>query len=622
MNILKNYTKVYKVIKKMMSLFTRYNNYLFFISLYVVFNVLLINKFFPITEGWFQDYSRYMMEGQIPYKDFYVPVPPGFIYLSTVLRSFFGDTFIYYRIYGLIERIILVTIVYFILIKIYPDKIVFVAMLTGSVVYIANVQDIFYGYYQSSFLFSIIALYIVIRMFDNYNLNSVYYWSSVFGLFSVISFVFKQTIGGLLPIVLGIAFVILTMRKNKRKTFLCGVISFFSAASILAIIGYVLYLENALLPCIEQIFGGAQSKGTFSEIFFGFIPRLIKDVHPIIVVICSLFFIIYAIYKNVFDNSVKKRMCLFSILFLEIVLMYVNFFQFLNFGKISYLAYFFILLGIVIIFAGAYIFVSKNDNFKVLFWLSFSVLIGLSIIANVKIDCFFDLIFDVRDIRQSVIYCLFLINIIWLFVKFYQLSLFEFNYRESVKFLILSASLSIMYAHGLSHIIEDHGTMLIVTLIVCQILNVEIDDLTFSNIIKSCVVTYCILTVFSIFLQRCYVPYVWWGVNVLSPIFESKIEYNDPNLKGLFGNTMSVNALNKIYSLIEVNKKTGDTMYTFPHINYFNVMSGLNSPTFAKVHYFDVCPDFIIERDLKALRENPPKFVLLQIFSDDIWLFH
>ena len=98
-------------------------------------------------------------------------------------------------------------------------------------------------------------------------------------------------------------------------------------------------------------------------------------------------------------------------------------------------------------------------------------------------------------------------------------------------------------------------------------------------------------------------------MNVLSPIFESKIEYNDPNLKGLFGNTMSVNALNRIYSLIEVNKRTGDTMYTFPHINYFNVMSGLNSPTFAKVHYFDVCPDFIIERDLEALRENPPKFV-------------
>lgn len=622
MNILKNYTKVYKVIKKMMSLFTRYNNYLFFISLYVVFNVLLINKFFPITEGWFQDYSRYMMEGQIPYKDFYVPVPPGFIYLSTVLRSFFGDTFIYYRIYGLIERIILVTIVYFILKKIYPDKIVFVAMLTGSVVYIANVQDIFYGYYQSSFLFSIIVLYIVIRMFDNYNLNSVYYWSSVFGLFSVISFVFKQTIGGLLPIVLGIVFVFLTMRKNRRKTFLCGVISFFSAVSILAIIGYVLSLENALLPCIEQIFRGAQSKGNFSEIFFGFIPRLINNVHPIIVVICSLFFIIYAIYKNAFDNSVKKRMCLFSILFLEVVLMYVNFFQFLNFGKSSYLACFFILLGIVIIFANAYIFVSTNDNFKVLLWLSFSVLIGLSIIASVKVDCFFDLIFNVRDIRQSVIYCLFLINIIWLFVKFYQLSLFEFNYRESVKLLVLSASFSIMYAHGLSHIIEDHGTMLIVTLIVCQILNVEIDDLTFSNIIKSCVVTYCILTVFSIFSQRCYVPYVWWGVNVLSPIFESKIEYNDPNLKGLFGNTMSVNALNRIYSLIEVNKRTGDTMYTFPHINYFNVMSGLNSPTFAKVHYFDVCPDFIIERDLEALRENPPKFVLLQIFSDDIWLFH
>ena len=58
-----------------------------FLLTYSVFNILLINKFFPVTEGWFQDYARYMHQEFFPYRDFYIPVPPGFIYLTDFLYS-------------------------------------------------------------------------------------------------------------------------------------------------------------------------------------------------------------------------------------------------------------------------------------------------------------------------------------------------------------------------------------------------------------------------------------------------------------------------------------------------------------------------------------------------------
>lgn len=125
-----------------------------------------------------------------------------------------------------------------------------------------------------------------------------------------------------------------------------------------------------------------------------------------------------------------------------------------------------------------------------------------------------------------------------------------------------------------------------------------------------------------VFIQRCNFPYHWWGVNALHPVRESKYEYKDPDLAGIVGDKASVNELNKIYDLINSLKKDGDTMYTFPHINYFNVMSGLDSPTFAKVHYFDVCPDYIVDRDLGRLRSNPPTFVMIQNFDESAWKIH
>src|SRR5690349_10984034 len=41
------------------------------------FSLLLVTSYFPITEGWFQDFSNYMSKGLVMYRDFYMFIPPG-----------------------------------------------------------------------------------------------------------------------------------------------------------------------------------------------------------------------------------------------------------------------------------------------------------------------------------------------------------------------------------------------------------------------------------------------------------------------------------------------------------------------------------------------------------------
>lgn len=108
--------------------------YFTFIISFAAFNLFLVNKFFPITEGWFQDAAHYINDGRVMYRDFHMYIPPAFPLLIALLQRFFGDTLIYYRYFGIIERLFLVSIAWIILRKKFDAKIVFCGLSISSVI--------------------------------------------------------------------------------------------------------------------------------------------------------------------------------------------------------------------------------------------------------------------------------------------------------------------------------------------------------------------------------------------------------------------------------------------------------------------------------------------------------
>ncbi len=176
-----------------------------------------------------------------------------------------------------------------------------------------------------------------------------------------------------------------------------------------------------------------------------------------------------------------------------------------------------------------------------------------------------------------------------------------------------------MYIHGMSYIIEDHGTLLAFSILFAELLSSK----TVLDYLKNVIVaSLCLLIIMFIVVQRNNFTYNWWGVGTLADTYSATEKYHDPLLKGIRGSEASIVPMNSIYSLVEKNKREGDTLYSFPHINYFNVMSDLLSPTYAKAHYFDVCPDEIAEKDSKILYENPPTFIVWMKMPEETWEVH
>ena len=590
------------------------------LSLYFIFNILLVNKFFPVTEGWFQDYSRYILNGEFIYRDFYVPVPIGFVYLTSFLNYFFNDKFILFRLYGIAERLLLIYMLWRIFSKIYSPQKVFIALLTASIIYISNIQDVFFGYYQSSLLFSVFALFFVVKMIENVEDRKVYYYSMAFGMTSALSFSFKQTIGGLLPVVLGLVFVILTFDKNKKKAIISGFISLTSALIVLGVIGIYLYYNNALDSFFNQIFIGAQSKGSMSNIFFAFIPRMISR-RSIIIFLCiaSYWIALKSCYSN---NSIAKKISLGLIVIIPLLFLFYAFILQINISLISNIGWKTKMVFSIGLLVTMFIFnrTINTDGVKYNLIYSFSLSLYFLIICfytNTHIVDFTNFM-NVRASRQDIIYALFFWNGIWCLKELY-LSLQTHRNDNAIKTIIIMTSFMLMYTHGLSYIVEDHGTLLLFTLIICEILSFNVP----LPVIKNCsICLFCFLTIFNIAVQRNNFPYHWWGVNALPPVQKSQYWYDDPKLVGFKGEYNYVKTMNYIYNLIKKNKKYGDSMYTFPHINYFNVMSNMNSPTFAKVHYFDVCPESVVKQDVAILKKEKPTFIIYMKFNESEWKIH
>src|SRR4051812_9269654 len=72
--------------------------YLFFVSFWW-------NKFFTPVSGWMEYGSRLMGRGEIPYRDFYLFIPPLHLFEYRVIQKFFGEELWITRIVGILQRL-------------------------------------------------------------------------------------------------------------------------------------------------------------------------------------------------------------------------------------------------------------------------------------------------------------------------------------------------------------------------------------------------------------------------------------------------------------------------------------------------------------------------------------
>ena len=584
-------------------------------AIYSVFNLCMSFGFFPVTEGWFQDYTRYLSDGSFIYRDFYCHIGPGYVWLFAAVCRLFNYSYFALRLIGVIERVIILLLIYCIVRRVFNRMVSFVSVLTGAVIFTANYQDLYYGYYQTSFLFIILSLYFLLKCHESIDdKKKSLIFAFLFGLSSGIAFLIKQNAGFIFAVVLGISFLFINKAKIKRALGLM-LISFVCAVFVGLVSLLILFVNGALSQFFEQILGGASSKGSLLTIFVGRIPQLIHGDAICLVLYCVLFICLLKWCDKKKEDAVWKYIGYVTrVLIVVFVISYSYLYLFKSLFvdvKSSLIIILWLTISMLFLFATKFFDELREDVFYLISLLFLSIFfIFCSQRKLISIDYLM-----LRENRQVLLYGLFFWNIVMIVWDIYKRKQSKNEY-----FLYLYiASFAIMYIHTMSGILEDHGTWLIVTLTVGTILSVKTPLNEVKNFYTYCI---CLLLMVCVFIQKVELPYHWWGVNECAPIYEAAYEYDDPLLKGLKGSKESTETINAIYKTLKDEKEEGDTLYSFPHIDYFNVSQDMDSPTFAKVHYFDVCPDDVAESDAKTLEENPPDFIVWMDISEDEWDAH
>lgn len=87
-------------------------------------------------------------------------------------------------------------------------------------------------------------------------------------------------------------------------------------------------------------------------------------------------------------------------------------------------------------------------------------------------------------------------------------------------------------------------------------------------------------------------------------------------LEGIRLSNGTRNAVDEICAQILAKTKEQDTLFTFPVYPIFNWLTGRPLPTFAILHWFDVTPDHIVDEDMERIKRSPPAAVVIQRLNE------
>lgn len=523
------------------------------------------NRFLPIQEGWFNYYSLLMTKyGKLPYKDFYFYLQPLPLMIVQLITKF-SDHFILLRYYGIIERCVLIIALYYLLSRVFSPAGTFLGVVAATAIYQSISVDLFYTFYQTTLLFFVFALIFLQKSYRSK--DGVIYILGV-GLFASFAFFTKQSNGFFC---VAFIFLLIMFWSESIKRALLSLGTFILGFSIPAVtmLGWLMK-NNILKEYIQQVFFGSSSKGTIFSILFGFFGRVeIKVFFPIFVLltIIIMVFIKFGIIKIKINQEPIR----------------VD-------DQKYYLIYFwFIPLSFLISFFVSYLFRGGQDNLfntgsifiSLLTFLIFYILLGGSLIIGIN----------------------------WFRKK-------DPPFPKPIAMLML-AGLTWMYSSALSFQIDQSSVMIGGSILVAYFIdNIKFD----SKIPKEIFISILCCLVFISAYVRLEIPYRWWGWE------EAKHQENTesivPAFKGFLLSSNDVKIYDRIYTDILTNTKSDDYVFTYPFLTMFNFITDRLQPTFAPVHYFDVCPDSVAISDANILRQTPPKMIVFLSMPESVYLFH
>lgn len=611
----------------------------------VMVHLVYVQTVVPPQVGWWNYYGWRVSEGDILYKDLYCFLTPYYVLLMATLEHLFGSTLILYQILGLVLRCVEVLLVYSLARRFASNLVSFLAALSGLLFTMCYLMDMPYDYNQEVRLLVALMAYLSVRALEEEEKGKDRGWFFGTGLSLGVAFWIKQTsIAYIAAALLVFLLYFLFVKKEIRRFFQALV--FLVVGMVVSSLPAIVYFVStnsfgSFLACLTT---AGSSKGSMTSMVAKFIKYQIVWEE----VLASVLLCAGMIYVTVAKRVQKKWAIRIGLLAIVLLLLKrcndVAFHAGVNSPLISAAFKCIVLILVIEVF---WIFernnpVSERLRYKknvVCQWLESKVensscMVPLAAVIVVAVLTY--LIFHYGyDVRTQIYQQYDVASVVRVFVNILSWSTIILAIFQTVQIVCGGQRvLGGLGAYGLagfaacllvlgciSSVFEELYMMPVATVTLALLVGGASKKYHWGRILLLVILDLALLPI--MITQKQLEPYTWHGwtsVGLERP--DTEYEQMDGALAGYTLDSDTAEAYRTIIDLIEENSTPQDTVYQFPHIPLFNYITHRQTGTFAPIHYFDVCPDYVASRDAETLSENPPKIVIWCEFGDAVWNFH
>jgi len=539
-------------------------------------------RMFSPMEMWFLCMADKMSGSEVLYRDIFCPIPPAYPLAWAGLSKVFGHALFWYRIYGVVEKMCFVWLTFLLFRSVACRRISFVLTIISVMLFSNSFQDVFTSYYQ----FALIPVFAAVLLQMRGVLKErvvCFFWAGV--LYALAIFV-KQTIG-VFAAACGLCIIPLLRNKMSDRWLRMWGACF---------LGFCGAFASAVLCChkvfgisffLRDVFGIGQknlSKGdSLADILFGFIERMPVAYYVTFAIILGFLTAGGLLrrrgilnFKKFFPNGIVASF--FATVSRKAVPIFIVF-------SLSALAAAFLFCG----HKSASLLLEVNVTVFAKYTVHLTFLLLLVIDCVLTFECLAG-----RGCRNRAYF---------------------------VRVVLLCAiSTGIAWSHGLSGVLEEHC---LVPAWGCVVLLAARHWLRISSRGILILLTAVGIPMVALFAHKHYArSYDWWGWHSL-PVTKLMHPVSVSELAGYRFSEHDRHVFEETVRVIKTHSRKNEPIYTYPHIPVFHVLSNRPLPWRAVTHYFDFCPDWIIdEYDLPALNRIEPPVIVWMQFPEDAVVLH
>lgn len=503
-----------------------------------------------------------MLDGKIPYRDFYLVVPPWTALKCVALISLAGDYLINARAFAIVERVALAVVIYLWLARLFQVRYAILGAFLSVVIFSGDIADSLANYSSDGSLWAVLAGLTASMSLAARPQSRRLKLAALSGFFAAMTLMTKQTTGLGVTLVIPLWTAVIPARKKDWNLAISGVAAF-AAGWLIPCVTLLAWLSHhhAMPQFVDEVFrSGPSSKG----------PLLTVLTRP---------------FTSTFSDRGSMAQAIVALLVMLAVFIPWREFRVLQSLRSEGWK------GLVISIAAV----------------GAALAVGLGLCYSPSFSTATPAILRIPQLTSSYVALIGSAAIfVWLSWR-WMWGRLEEEYEELL--LLSGISLSIAYMYSLSWMPYEAMALPGIGMVVCLALaGLKTTGRTLVTALALGMISLAVA-------MKLLVPFNW--VNWTEPPVTAPRAANSiPGLRGFNLSRKISGDLDRIVGAIDRNSTPSDTVFVFPYYAQFYILAHRNPPTFAYAHWLDVVPDKDARRDADLVRGARPAVLVFLDMPD------